>query len=335
MKNKITICIICLVVATVFAVSAVFGWFYYFNSQMDMTTLDGIKVSLYRRDVSDNSNGDVDWQPYDGKELQVSYVNFTPQEDYKIEVTNTDGVSSKTVALSFGNMVSYLFSETLLSSYFSNPTTFKNYKFSTATDGGTDSGTTDSTTGSGTTSDGTSSDEETSGESTTITSSLELEKILNYDAAGNYAQTARLLYTVHDLAATCGGESVAKISSGFENDFNLYLASEGEVVMTATVPARETVEITFSLFYTANMQDYENYGAAVAANTNYKAEVVKQAKALSINNEYSNAVSDTDATEYLKVVTQKETELLLSTTAMSFLFTPKIVVVQNAREELS
>lgn len=292
MKYKITISLICLIVSLLFAVSAAFGWFYFYNAEVQMTTAkDGVEVAFYH--VVDDE--DEPFASIGDKGLTVNFSNGAPKEDYKIVLKNTD-VSPKVISLSFGNMTEYLFGDTLLNSYFGNEKEFVAYKFKGY------------------------NDDEQSGDST---ASLALEKILNYKVDGEekyYGQTARLLYAVQNLIATCDGEVVGEISDGF----NLYKVSDGQTAIAFTLPAGSSAEITFSLYYTANMSDYENYEEEVGSNADY----------IDIVMEKMNC-TELEAKAYLAAVAQKETELLMSSEPLSFLFSPQIDVAQTPREELS
>jgi hypothetical protein len=273
-------------------VSAAFGWFYFYNAEVQMTTAkDGVEVAFYH--VVDDE--DEPFASIGDKGLTVNFSNGAPKEDYKIVLKNTD-VSPKVISLSFGNMTEYLFGDTLLNSYFGNEKEFVAYKFKGY------------------------NDDEQSGDST---ASLALEKILNYKVDGEekyYGQTARLLYAVQNLIATCDGEVVGEISDGF----NLYKVSDGQTAIAFTLPAGSSAEITFSLYYTANMSDYENYEEEVGSNADY----------IDIVMEKMNC-TELEAKAYLAAVAQKETELLMSSEPLSFLFSPQIDVAQTPREELS
>jgi hypothetical protein len=171
-------------------------------------------------------------------------------------------------------------------------------------------------------------------------------------------QTARLLYTVDGLSVTFGEstsetldstdttsesevslqsdeDSRVQIYENYNKAFNLYLAGDGQDILSAIVAANSSAIISFTLYYTSDMSDYEAYAKSVVANETYLKKVQDFLGSYNDTKDKTTEEIEKIAKDYLDDVTAKETELLSSKEEIDFLFNPQFEVEQLARKDYS
>jgi hypothetical protein len=330
MKKQLLISLISLVCAVVLCIGLSVAWFFSPVTDIDVTTYDGdVSVTFARYNASSNAEDEeAKWEYYekfkdDG--VTISFASGIYAQNYRLIITNK-GDSSCKINFSFGEMDGYikenLCSSELVNYYLTDSDAFK--ALSVKQD-----------------------ENKVFGNNT-----YDLYDVFNY--GGNFkGSTARLLYELRNFQYTIGETTtyvdLTNIADGTVSGdgVNLWQLSSGQTLFTCDeLKPNEVITVTFTIEYTANNSSYNEYANAVEANTDYIAEVVKNAQSNSgtitddsdsATTEGSNSgtITDDTAKEYLTAIVNKEIELLMSTTAMSFQFKPQVVVTQLPRTELS
>ena len=311
MRKRLIFSVIALVCSLAFVVTALYAWFSAYNASLTVKSGEAQVDILFERQIEEDK-----WEEYkyfQGNGLSIDFVNGMPDQTYRVTITNKDNKGHYKLQFSFAAMTDYLFNQDLIDYYFNPPESSKDFSELNAEKFDEE---------------GKENPDAVFG----ISKKYGLYEAFNY-SPGHNGNTSRLLYTLHNLQATQGGTEISARDTAFfplgKESFNLWEVSDGESIFETELTKDETVEIKFTLSYTADSSDYEIYAQETQKKDKYIDKVKTVGAAVGKN------ITDDQAIDYLKEVTKKETELLLSISEMQFLLTPQFNITQLPREELT